>query len=84
MLHVLTHPLLLQLPSVISQCRQEVEQLRREASIKRIPASQAIDDIKVGGEGDAVGGDLLGLGQGFVIRLFRYCQLDFVRAGVIS
>jgi len=34
------------LPSAISQCRQEVEQLRREAAIKRIPASQAIEDIK--------------------------------------
>jgi len=34
------------LPSAISQCRQEVDQLRREAAIKRIPASQAIEDIK--------------------------------------
>ncbi len=35
------------MPSAIQQQRQEVEQLRREAALKRIPVSQAIEDIKV-------------------------------------
>ena len=33
--------------SSIQQQREMVEQLRREASIKRISVSQAIEDIKV-------------------------------------
>jgi hypothetical protein len=46
------------MPSVIQQTRLEVEQLRREAAMKRIPVSQAVEDIKVrprsavGGAGD--------------------------------
>ena len=34
--------------SNIQQQRMVVEQLRREASIKRISVSQAVEDIKVG------------------------------------
>lgn len=34
--------------SSVQQQRAVVEQLRREASIKRISVSQAIEDIKVG------------------------------------
>ena len=33
--------------STVTQQRMEVEQLRREAAMKRIPVSQAVDDIKV-------------------------------------
>ena len=36
-----------QMPSVVQQQRMEVEQLRREAAMKRIPVSQAVEDIKV-------------------------------------
>jgi len=32
--------------SSLSQARVEVEQLRREAAIKRIPVSQVVEDIK--------------------------------------
>jgi len=32
--------------SSLSQARMEVEQLRREAAIKRIPVSQVVEDIK--------------------------------------
>jgi len=32
--------------STVTQQRMEVEQLRREAAMKRIPVSQAVDDIK--------------------------------------
>jgi len=32
--------------STITQARMEVEQLRREAAIKRIPVSQVVEDIK--------------------------------------
>jgi len=32
--------------SSVSQARMEVEQLRREAAIKRIPVSQVVEDIK--------------------------------------
>jgi hypothetical protein len=35
------------MPTAIQQQRLEVDQLRREAAIKRIPVSQAIEDIKV-------------------------------------
>ncbi len=35
------------MPSVLQQQRMEVEQLRREAAMKRIPVSQAVEDIKV-------------------------------------
>ena len=31
----------------MTQARMEVEQLRREAAIKRIPVSQVVEDIKV-------------------------------------
>ena len=37
----------LQMPSVLQQTQVEVEQLRREAAMKRIPVSQAVEDIKV-------------------------------------
>ncbi|XP_059098419.1 guanine nucleotide-binding protein subunit gamma-1-like [Tigriopus californicus] len=33
-------------PSVVQQQRMEVDQLRREATMKRIPVSQAVEDIK--------------------------------------
>ncbi len=33
--------------TALQQQRLEVEQLRREAAMKRIPVSQAVDDIKV-------------------------------------
>ena len=33
--------------SSMTQARMEVEQLRREAAIKRIPVSQVVEDIKV-------------------------------------
>ena len=36
-----------QMPSVLQQTQVEVEQLRREAAMKRIPVSQAVEDIKV-------------------------------------
>ena len=36
-----------QMPSAIQQTRADVEQLRREASLKRIAVSQAVEDIKV-------------------------------------
>ena len=36
-----------QMSSTVTQQRMEVEQLRREAAMKRIPVSQAVDDIKV-------------------------------------
>jgi len=32
--------------SSVTQARIEVEQLRREAAIKRIPVSQVVEDIK--------------------------------------
>jgi len=32
--------------SSLTQARMEVEQLRREAAIKRIPVSQVVEDIK--------------------------------------
>jgi len=32
--------------STLTQARMEVEQLRREAAIKRIPVSQVVEDIK--------------------------------------
>ncbi len=35
------------MPSLVQQQRLEVEQLRRAAAMKRIPVSQAIEDIKV-------------------------------------
>jgi hypothetical protein len=35
------------MPSVLQQQHLEVEQLRREAGMKRIPVSQAVEDIKV-------------------------------------
>ena len=35
------------MPSVLQQTQVEVEQLRREAAMKRIPVSQAVEDIKV-------------------------------------
>lgn len=35
------------MPTVVQQQRMEVEQLRREAAMKRIPVSQAVEDIKV-------------------------------------
>ena len=38
---------LLQMPSAVQQQRMEVDQLRREANLKRIPVSQAVEDIKV-------------------------------------
>lgn len=47
---VLTFILLLsfmQMPSLVQQQRMEVEQLRRAAAMKRIPVSQAVEDIKV-------------------------------------
>ena len=40
----------LQMPSVLQQTQVEVEQLRREAAMKRIPVSQAVEDIKVRSE----------------------------------
>ena len=39
--------ILFQMPSVLQQTQEEVEQLRREAAMKRIPVSQAVEDIKV-------------------------------------
>ena len=33
--------------TALQQQRLEVEQLRREAAMKRIPVSQAVEDIKV-------------------------------------
>ena len=36
------------MPSVLQQTQVEVEQLRREAAMKRTPVSQAVEDIKVG------------------------------------
>ena len=36
-----------QMNSALQQQRLEVEQLRREAAMKRIPVSQAVEDIKV-------------------------------------
>ena len=36
-----------QMPTVVQQQRMEVEQLRREAAMKRIQVSQAVEDIKV-------------------------------------
>ncbi len=35
------------MPSAVQQQRMEIDQLRREASMKRIPVSQAVEDIKV-------------------------------------
>ena len=37
----------LQMNTALQQQRLEVEQLRREAAMKRIPVSQAVEDIKV-------------------------------------
>merc|ERR1712038_179379 len=34
------------MPSVMQQTQVEVEQLRREAAMKRVPVSQAVEDIK--------------------------------------
>ena len=36
-----------QMNTALQQQRLEVEQLRREAAMKRIPVSQAVEDIKV-------------------------------------
>ena len=38
---------LFQMNTALQQQRLEVEQLRREAAMKRIPVSQAVEDIKV-------------------------------------